>query len=350
MVYSDYNVPSENMNIPQRQILQMIKEQQNAAFLEEQQNLIRKQKEVDRERETYSAWVRDYMEEQVAGPRQRMEFLENTKNSLLTEAIIKLYNDSYDEHLNKRDKIIVKNLISNFVKEQGAGNLLNKFKYQNTLVAEMGRIVQESYDRVVKSISKDDEPIPGTSKDLKLDTTIVDDFYKEIGDLDTVEASELIRNKVSDAIENFVAQNLQNKVDYMNIIDNAKQRIEDIKMITSNNDETGTGIPTDTEGPSGDQTVAPEESTVIMNDAHRQINLLKNSRRKNVFHYMVEAITKQALKDPQMTTQYVHESSVDMDGITHSAKLIYHMLEMLNTTEMVDKNYIKAYIESLIEV
>ena len=50
MVYSDYNVPSENMNIPQRQILQMIKEQQNAAFLEEQQNLIRKQKEIDRER------------------------------------------------------------------------------------------------------------------------------------------------------------------------------------------------------------------------------------------------------------------------------------------------------------
>ena len=38
-----------------------------------------------------------------------------------------------------------------------------------------------------------------------------------------------------------------------------------------------------------------------------------------------------------------------MDGIVHSAKLIYTMLEMINTTEMVDSNYIKSYVESLVE-
>ena len=119
--------------------------------------------------------------------------------------------------------------------------------------------------------------------------------------------------------------------------------------IASNNDETGTGIPTDTEGPSGDQTVAPEES-YIMTEAKREINEMRRTRKKNVFHYLVEAITKQTFADDNLRAQYVHESSVDMDGITHSAKLIYYMLEMLNTTEMVDKNYIKAYIESLIEV
>ena len=38
-----------------------------------------------------------------------------------------------------------------------------------------------------------------------------------------------------------------------------------------------------------------------------------------------------------------------MDGVVNSAKLIYTMLEMLNTTEMVDTNYIKEYIEKLVE-
>jgi len=340
MIYSDFNKPSENMNIPQRQILEMIKEQQEDLYRAEEDKAIREQHEYERASEGYAEWVRNYIEEQASNARNRFEFLNNAKNSLMTEAIYHLYEQSFDGDLNKRDKLIVKNLITNFVNEQSAGDLINRFKFQNTLTAEIARIVQESYNKVIESVTPD-ENVPGAVKDLKLDTTIVDDFYKDIAGLDSDEASNLIRTKVSDAMEEFIASNLQNKVDYMEIIDNAKQKIEDIK----GNDPTG--VLTDTEGPSGDQTVAPEES-YIMTEAKRQINEMRRTRKKNVFHYLVEAITKQTFADDNLRAQYIHESSVDMGNITHSAHLIYHLLEMMNTTEMVSKDYIKNYIQSLV--
>jgi hypothetical protein len=228
--------------------------------------------------------------------------------------------------MTKRDRITAKNLINTFINEQGAGELLNRFKYQNTLVAEMARIVQEHYDMVVESITCDDEEcnIPGRVKELHLDKTIVDDFYKDLVDLDTTEASKLIKDKVTDAMTEFIDQNTQNKLDFEEIINTAKEKISDLK----------------------------EESAVesTMNEAKRQINEMKRTRHKNIFHYMVEAISKEAFKDINgVGKQYIHESKVDMDGVVNSAKLIYTMLEMLNTTEMVSKDYIQTYIENLIK-
>ena len=280
--------------------------------------------DAEREREANANWLQEYAENQIIGRNNRVTFLENVKSGFLSEAMSKLYKESFGV-MTKRDRITAKNLINTFINEQGAGELLNRFKYQNTLVAEMARIVQEHYDMVVESITCDDEEcnIPGRAKELHLDKTIVDDFYKDLVDLDTTEASKLIKDKVTDAMTEFIDQNTQNKLDFEEIINTAKEKISDLK----------------------------EESAVesTMNEAKRQINEMKRTRHKNIFHYMVEAISKEAFKDINgVGKQYIHESKVDMDGVVNSAKLIYTMLEMLNTTEMVSKDYIQTYIENLV--
>jgi len=335
MVYSDFNTPSDNMNLPQRQIASMIREQQEAMYKEEEDKIFAEQSRLAREAEENANYVQEYIENQTATLNRRAEFLESVKNAFLIESMCKLYKDSFDEPLNKRDQIVVRNLIKNFVTEQGSGDLLNRFKYQNVLVAEMGKMVQNYYNKVVDSINEEtaaeeeikkhdnDSIYPGRSKDLHLDQIIVDDFYKDLVDLDTTEASKLIKDKVADAMSDFVDQNMQNRLDYEEVINTAKEKMADMK----------------------------EESAIeeTMNEAKRQINEMKLKRHKNVFHYLVEAISKQAFKDQNIGKQYIHESQVDMDGVVHSAKLIYTMLEMINTTEMVDSNYIKSYVESLVE-
>ena len=326
MVYADYNKPSKNMNIPQRQITEMTRTQQEEIYRAEEDRLLAEQARAEREREANANWLQEYAENQIIGRNNRVTFLENVKSGFLSEAMSKLYKESFGV-MTKRDRITAKNLINTFINEQGAGELLNRFKYQNTLVAEMARIVQEHYDMVVESITCDDEEcnIPGRAKELHLDKTIVDDFYKDLVDLDTSEASKLIKDKVTDAMTEFIDQNTQNKLDFEEIINTAKEKISDLK----------------------------EESAVesTMNEAKRQINEMKRTRHKNIFHYMVEAISKEAFKDINgVGKQYIHESKVDMDGVVNSAKLIYTMLEMLNTTEMVSKDYIKTYIENLVEV
>ena len=326
MVYADYNKPSKNMNIPQRQITEMTRTQQEEIYRAEEDRLLAEQARAEREREANANWLQEYAENQIIGRNNRVTFLENVKSGFLSEAMSKLYKESFGV-MTKRDRITAKNLINTFINEQGAGELLNRFKYQNTLVAEMARIVQEHYDMVVESITCDDEEcnIPGRAKELHLDKTIVDDFYKDLVDLDTSEASKLIKDKVTDAMTEFIDQNTQNKLDFEEIINTAKEKISDLK----------------------------EESAVesTMNEAKRQINEMKRTRHKNIFHYMVEAISKEAFKDINgVGRQYIHESKVDMDGVVNSAKLIYTMLEMLNTTEMVSKDYIQTYIENLVEV
>jgi hypothetical protein len=324
MVYADYNKPSKNMNIPQRQITEMTHMQQEEIYKAEEDRLLAEQARAEREREANANWLQEYAENQIIGRNNRVTFLENVKSGFLSEAMSKLYKESFGV-MTKRDRITAKNLINTFINEQGAGELLNRFKYQNTLVAEMARIVQEHYDMVVESITCDDEEcnIPGRAKELHLDKTIVDDFYKDLVDLDTTEASKLIKDKVTDAMTEFIDQNTQNKLDFEEIINTAKEKISDLK----------------------------EESAVesTMNEAKRQINEMKRTRHKNIFHYMVEAISKEAFKDINgVGKQYIHESKVDMDGVVNSAKLIYTMLEMLNTTEMVGKDYIQTYIENLV--
>ena len=326
MVYADYNKPSKNMNIPQRQITEMTRTQQEEIYKVEEDRLLAEQARVEREREANANWLQEYAENQIIGRNNRVTFLENVKSGFLSEAMSKLYKESFGV-MTKRDRITAKNLINTFINEQGAGELINRFKYQNTLVAEMARIVQEHYDMVVESITCDDEEcnIPGRAKELHLDKTIVDDFYKDLVDLDTSEASKLIKDKVTDAMTEFIDQNTQNKLDFEEIINTAKEKISDLK----------------------------EESAVesTMNEAKRQINEMKRTRHKNIFHYMVEAISKEAFKDINgVGRQYIHESKVDMDGVVNSAKLIYTMLEMLNTTEMVNKDYIQTYIENLVKV
>ena len=324
MVYADYNKPSKNMNIPQRQITEMTHMQQEEIYKAEEDRLLAEQARAEREREANANWLQEYAENQIIGRNNRVTFLENVKSGFLSEAMSKLYKESFGV-MTKRDRITAKNLINTFINEQGAGELINRFKYQNTLVAEMARIVQEHYDMVVESITCDDEEcnIPGRAKELHLDKTIVDDFYKDLVDLDTTEASKLIKDKVTDAMTEFIDQNTQNKLDFEEIINTAKEKISDLK----------------------------EESAVesTMNEAKRQINEMKRTRHKNIFHYMVEAISKEAFKDINgVGKQYIHESKVDMDGVVNSAKLIYTMLEMLNTTEMVSKDYIQTYIENLV--
>lgn len=326
MVYSDFNTPSENMNLPIYQIREMLHAQDEAAAKAEEDNALREQAESDRERDDYANYVNDYITSKTDNLNKRNRFLESVKSGFLSAAMMKLYTESFDHKLNKRDKIVGKNLITNFIQEQGTGELLERFKYQNTLLAEMGRIVNKAYQETVETLNKqeDESKIPGRAAELKLDQTVVDDFYKDLCDLDTVEASQLIRDKVADAMSEFIDENLQNRIDYKDIIDQAKEKIQ------------------------GSQ----EESAIddTMNEAKRRINEMRRTRHKNIFHYMVEAVSKQVFKDESLNKRYVHESSVDMDGVVNSAELIYTMLEMVNTTEMVDEDYIRDYIISLTEV
>lgn len=341
MIYSDMHIPSKNMRLSNTEISKMINEQQQELYAAENDKLIKEQAEADRLREEYYTQMQNRLADRVSNVNNRINFLQNVKESLLTECIMKLYTESVQAPMTSRDKIIARNLVTKFVKENGYGTLISRFATKNFLLSEMARISQKYYDAILVETTSDSEVLgvgllppdkdptrpsgtdPWEVKNWDVPKDIVDDFYKELTTVDTMDASKLIKDRVADAIQQFVDSNSVAKMEYQDIISQAQEKIAATK----------------------DDSVAEGYLAI----AKRKINDMKINKSKSIFNVMVESLTKKILTDDSYKTRYIHENTVDMESVVDDTTLIYTMLEMVNTTGMVnvDEEFIRSYLESL---
>lgn len=326
MIYANMTKPSKNMLLTNAEINKMIHEQEQELYASEQEAAIREAAQYDRDMESRYTENQNRLADDIKSSYGRMEFLQKVKEAFISECIMKLYCESAVAPMTKNDKIIARNLVTRFVKENGAGDLINKFITSDSrLLTEFGRISQKYYDKVIETncqTSNCDEHL-GQVKEYDLPKPVVDDFYKDIAEVDVTDASKLIKERVADAVQQFVDSNASAKMDYEEVIQQAQENIKNAKS-----------------------EAAIEE---ISNIAKHKINQMKLTRPKNVFNLMVESLTRKVITDPSYKARFMHESTVDMDAVVDSAQLIYTMLEMVNTTNMVnvDEKFINGYIQSL---
>ena len=325
MIYN-INKANDNMLLSETQLQQLYREQQAEIYEQDQNKIIAEQAAEQREREAYFEAQNQINEDRINNAVSRSERLTKIKEAFIAECIYKLYKESVAFPMTSKDKVISRNLINKFVIENGAGNLISSFATKNLLLSEFSRISQKYYDRVLESIDDcKDAEFCGQIGGQVLDQHVVDDFYKELEDVDATDAAKAIRDRVADAISHFIDTNASNKIEYEEIIKHAQDKANAIS--------------------GQDETVAEG----YLDLAKRKINEMKASRENSVYGYMVEALTASVLKDETLRTIYVNEGSVDMDGIMNSTQLIYTMIEMVNTTNMVnvDERFIDEYLNNL---
>lgn len=327
MIYDMYK-PSKNMLLSQRELDQMYYEQQQEYIKKDDKSdeILKEQGDMRRAINEYNSYLRDYQNEKNIDTNKRVAFLQKVKESFITECMMKIYTESLSG-MDKRDKQIARNLIIRFVQENGAGDLIRNFRTKNILLSEVSRICQKYYDKVLESCDKK-EQCEGTNecnqvKEYNLDTTIKDDFFTELEDLDTTDAASTIKSRVGEALETFIQNNSAQQLEYKSVLDDAKESIADAK----------------------NEAYVDE----ITYEAKRKINELRRDKPKNIFNVMVESLTTKALTDNSYKKQYVNESKVNMDKIVEDTTLIYTMLEMVNTVEMIDVNeqFITNYLNNL---
>ena len=325
MVYN-MNKATDNMLLSASELQRMYREQQAELYNEEQNKIIAEQAAIDRERELYTEQQNQYNKERFDSAITRSEKLAKIKEAFVSECIYKLYTESVSFPMTSNDKIIARNLVNKFVIENGAGNLISSFATRNLLLSEFSRISQKYYNRVLEGIDCDENAEHhGQIGGQVLDQRVVDDFYKELEDVDAKDAAKAIRDRVADAISNFIDINAANKLEYEEIIKHAQDKANSI----INQDE------------------AVAEGYLEL--AKRKISEMKATRDNSVFGYMVEALTTSVFKDESLKARFMNESSVDMDGIVNATNLLYTMLEMVNTTNMVNVNeeFIGEYLKNL---
>lgn len=328
MYYSTMNKPSKNMLLNNSELAEMTRQQQQEIYESDKAKSISEQAAANRDRDEYNSYINNYISEQTANINNRVSFLQAVKEAFITECIAKLYTKSLDK-MDSRDKTVARNLVTRFVKENGAGDLIRSFSTQNILLSEMARISQKYYDKVLESCDKGECDSGTKIKEYNLTTTIKDDFFKEMEDIDMTEASKLIKDRVSESIQQFIDDNSYAKMECQDVIQAAQDSISNIK----------------------EKDEVQKEALIeeYSNRAKRKINEMRLVRSKNIFSIIVESLTHKALTNDSYKVNYVHESTVDMNKIVEDATLIYTMLEMVNTTNMikVDEQFINTYLETL---
>lgn len=319
------NKPSENMNKSMTEINRMIHEQQIQEQEEEQKRVQLEESIRIKELNENQVNTLEYQQSINKTANAKREFLQNVKNSLLSECIFKLYKDSTVAPLTESDKVIARNLVNKFVLENGAGELLLNFKHKNLLLSEFSRITNKYYQRILEECDDEssDPSKAGKAREFSIDDKTKEDFFTELEDIDTEDASKLIKERVSDAVSEFIDNNENQKLEYEDIIKSAQDRI------------------------AGTTNESYAES--YTNQAKRTINEMRLNAKKNIFHYMVESLCKNTFKNDKLKTKYLNESTLNMDNIVNDSMLIYNMLEMVSTTNMVNVNeeYMRNYVKSL---
>lgn len=328
MIYK-MSKPSENMLKPFSEIMQMYREYDAKIAEADGQKQALAESAQDREYAECMAEQSNRMLDEARIASNRSNKLASFKNALMVECFMKIFKESAVGPMTKQDKLIARNLVTNFVKENGVGNLLIDFRTKNVVLSEFARLVNKYYDRAVTegccNEGEEDRPAIGLEvKECDFNQTLVDDFFKDLEDVDTEVVSKMVNARVSDAINQFIDDNAAAKMEYEDIIQSAKDKVESNK-------------------------VTEEAAISIMNIAKQEINEIKQNRPCSVFHMLVKSLTESVLKDENLKARYVHEAKVDMDNVVNSSALIYTMLEICNTTGAVNvtETYLNDYIASL---
>ena len=122
--------------------------------------------------------------------------------------------------------------------------------------------------------------------------------------------------------------NMLAKLEYEEMLTNAQDHINNIK---------------DTDPKA--EIKAQESANLVQ----REIQEKELKRTKNVFNCIVQKLAESAIKDDKLKSIYVEGSTINMDKVVDHSHLFLNLLEMANTTEMININeeYLNNYIDSL---
>lgn len=253
------------------------------------------------------------------------DFRRNIKEVLLSEAIY----DIYSACLPKSDEknVIAENLVRNYVKENGVDNIFKKMG--KTIVNEsIQHQVNTYWEIVVEKADKEDPETFRMSMSDKI--AFLDDLNKE-GDIANVKQAIALR--VSNAEEEFINSNLEDKYDLDTIMDDTKARIDATKQDRYMNDETKDQIEHE-----------------MVNISKQQMNNIRENRSQNVFEHMVRLLSESIITNESLLESYSDDSGkVDMSKIVESTRCMYGFLETLNTCriEKIDESYISKVFDDM---
>ena len=271
----------------------------------------------------------EYNREKLLSESRRLEeakkefdkFSIGLREFLVVEALNSVLEASYMEGTSATLKKYGKSLINDFVQEEGCLNLLNKFKSSTEFLSNVASIVESSYSEIIEAVD------PTNPDSFRVMDSSSKAFYDKISDLSVEKVSKEINKRVTDATNNFVKSNLEDKAKMEELAENIKEKIDSTK---EKNQEDEDNIKQE-----------------FANMYRRQINSITNSKNRTILETTINHATKKVLKNESLLESYQNESGkLDVNKIVESTAVSYTFLEMINTLNI--KNINESELKELI--
>lgn len=256
---------------------------------------------------------------------QRSKFLEEAKNTLLTEALFYFVNESLPASSTLEQRKQAESIIYNFVNEEGSTRLLNKYSTKTELLANIANIVTDTYKKVVSETETDS--IAGYH--IKKSTT--DDFYGKLRNLSDDQISKKIMDRVSKQTQEFIAKQVEDNARIEDLATQTKEKIDNVK---AKNPET--------------------KEAIKQEFANQYKNFSENirlRRPRSIFEEMVYRMSEKVVKDKTLLEGFYlkQDGKFDVDKVVENATIMYTVLECMNTYKFKEFNCnnIKEIIDNI---
>lgn len=253
------------------------------------------------------------------------EFKANVKKSLIKKMLMELCVGSIPNYTN-REYSICENLIENYISEVGETALLKNMRFsENGFLRTCWSEINSHYKTITEDATRDEDT-------QYIDSGSLDDFWKDVDNTEDVDdITNLIRMRVSNAEENFVNRNQQDKENVKTVL---KQTADRVQMAKDTNDN--------------DYAESVEESETRI--AKDKIYKIQHEGYRSVFDRMVRNLSEAAVKNKDAKGSLIDENGkLNMDSIVESARCMYSLLETIGTIQLekVDNKYIEDTLKSI---
>lgn len=247
-------------------------------------------------------------------------YSESIRTTLVTEALYNLFKESAPAKISSTpsDRSIMRAIVNEYVNDTGYTEILNRMKTASVPMSEMHNIIVNNTKAILEEADKDNPDTFVVTPEMK------DNFFDQLNHSDSEDINNAIKDRVSDAMEDFVTANTKDHDDIQNALNKAQEEVGE--------------TPDDEE----------ELKEYYVYKAKREAAEIRNAP-KGVLHSMISSMCEGVIRNQEQNREFINEGHLDMDKITNRVALMYNFLEMLNTTrlEKIDGAYLENVIEGL---
>ena len=260
-----------------------------------------------------------------------IDFKKKVTDAYVVEGLTVLVDNCLSPILIREDyhQKLVRQLVTNFVNEEGSAKLLNKFKSTSYVMSEMAYIIETTIQSILEKAKQDE------SKSFKLDKEDKEKFYAKLEKVDVDDAVTKITDRVRTQQQEFVNNNMEEKAALSAALTKTQNKVEDnkAKLAEKANSEKAK-----------ESAVKVEESYIAM--GKRRATDIRNSRTKNIFECMVYNLSKAAMINESAGQAFIDNSRLNMDKIVEHCETLCTFITALDSLKIINVN--EAYIEKML--